>query len=35
MVQLMHADDAYVGMFNMVKSASLDWDGSDPIRVLS
>lgn len=34
MIQLMHATDAYVGLFQMIRSASTDWDGADPIRRL-
>ncbi len=35
MVQLMHATDAYVGLFRMIRSASADWDGTDPVRSLA
>jgi hypothetical protein len=35
MIQLMHATDAYLGLFEMIRKASTDWDGANPIRSLT
>jgi hypothetical protein len=35
MVQLMHASDAYLGMFQIVKTAAQNWDGTEPVRTLA
>ncbi len=34
MIQLMHATDAYAGLFEMIRSASTAWDGANSIRSL-
>lgn len=34
MIQLMHATDAYVGLFERIRSACTNWDGTDAIRKL-
>ena len=34
MIQLMHATDAYVGLFEMIRQAAVGWNGAEPIRRL-
>lgn len=35
MTEVMEHDEATEGMFAMIAEAAIDWDGSDPIRLVN